>query len=237
MASIAAASHLDEPSVKIDGEPVPVARSEAQQETAEASVTLEALEAALPGGEEPAESGRKPRRRSRSRSRARSQEQEQGAGASESAEPAEAAAAVQEPVQEEAASVQEAVARKPRKRSRSASAPQSAPAGNDQPVLTGLALPASEAPAAEPAAEAEPAAQQPAAAAAVEKNSTKPKRRSRRATSVQGDATAEVLVAEVSAATGSVVQMDSSSAQAAKPAEPAGAPVMFGVGVPVRELK
>jgi len=99
-------------------------------------------------------------------------------------------------------------------------------------VLTGLAMPAASAPAAATAP-----ASAPAAATATPQISTKPKRRSRRATSVQGDATAEVLVAEVSAATGSVVQMDASGSKKEKPAEPAGNPVMLGVGVPVRELK
>lgn len=96
-------------------------------------------------------------------------------------------------------------------------------------------MPAASAPA---AAETSTAVSAPVAApAATTQNSTKPKRRSRRATSAQGDATAEVLVAEVSAATGSVVQMDASGSKKDKPAEPAGQPVMFGVGVPVRELK
>ncbi|MGJ3403173.1 Rne/Rng family ribonuclease [Glutamicibacter sp. Je.9.36] len=232
LASIAAASHLDaaaENAVSIEGEQIPVAKSAASAQAAEASVTLEALEAALPGQDESSDEqdgSRKPRRRSRSRGRGRNQSEENASG-NEEAQANQEQHAAPEPVA--ASTPQE----QPRKRSRRASRPQEA-AQQDQPVLTGLAMPAASA----PAESSSPAASVPAAAtAAAPQNSTKPKRRSRRATSVQGDATAEVLVAEVSAATGSVVQMDASGSQKDKPAEPAGQPVMLGVGVPVRELK
>lgn len=195
--------------------------------SADSSLTLESLEAALPEGEgqgEQSDSGRKPRRRSRSRGRNRGQDEQQGAESQ--AEEQQAAA--------EPENAAEPVSSKPaRSRSRRASRPLEASAG-ERAVLTGLALPASQAPVAEQtAAPVAPAA----AASAAPQSSTKPKRRSRRATSVQGDANAAVEVVEVSAATGSVVQMDTASSRAEKPAEPAGAPVMFGVGVPVRELK
>ena len=240
LASIAAASHLEphvENAVSIEGEQIPVIKTSTPV-AAEVAVTLEALEAALPGkdesDEENGESSRKPRRRSRSRGRNRSQ----GEAQQQEAQPAESDQAVQE--QQPVAPVaddESKPAEQPRKRSRRASRPQGASAVSvqDQPVLTGLAMPASSAPV---ATEAKAPVEASAAASAVApQNSTKPKRRSRRATSAQGDATAEVLVAEVSAATGSVVQMDASSSQNEKPAEPAGQPVMFGVGVPVRELK
>uniref|UniRef100_UPI000A70E477 hypothetical protein n=1 Tax=Arthrobacter sp. JCM 19049 TaxID=1460643 RepID=UPI000A70E477 len=74
-------------------------------------------------------------------------------------------------------------------------------------------------------------------APAPPQSSTKPKRRSRRATSAQGDANAEVVVSEVATAQGNRVQMDTSSKPSETPAEPAAKPVMLGVGVPVRELK
>ncbi|MFY9680050.1 MAG: ribonuclease E/G, partial [Glutamicibacter protophormiae] len=170
-----------------------------------------------------ADAGRKSRRRSRSRGRNRAQDEQQGT---------ENQAEVQQPAAEPVNNDEQVSSKPVRSRSRRASRPQDAAAG-DQPVLTGLALPASQAPATEPAVAAAAA---PAASAAPQ-SSTKPKRRSRRATSVQGDANAAVEVVEVSAATGSVVQMDAASSQTEKPAEPAGAPVMFGVGVPVRELK
>lgn len=232
LANIAAASHLDhgtEPAAKAEGDDAAAASRDESESAAE--VTLESLEAALPAGEgADNEAGRKPRRRSRSRGRGRSQSESSEASAVQADAPVEQPA---EKVQEEQGG--EPKATKPaRSRSRRASRLASAPA-SEQPVLTGLALPASEAPASQPA---EPAAEAaPVAAAAAPQSSTKPKRRSRRATSVQGDATAQVVVAEVSAATGSVVQMDSSSSKAEKPAEQSGAPVMFGVGVPVRELK
>ncbi|WP_461402743.1 Rne/Rng family ribonuclease [Glutamicibacter soli] len=229
LANIAAASHLDHPAehaVKIGDDEVPMPKH-VETGSADSSLTLESLEAALPEGEgqgEQSDSGRKPRRRSRSRGRNRGQDEQQGAESQ--AEEQQAAA--------EPENAAEQVSSKPaRSRSRRASRPQEASSG-EQPVLTGLALPASQAPVAEQtAAPAAPAA----AASAAPQSSTKPKRRSRRATSVQGDANAAVEVVEVSAATGSVVQMDTASSRAEKPAEPAGAPVMFGVGVPVRELK
>ena len=237
LASIAAASHLDGPAdnaVSIEGEQIPVTKSvvpaqatAAPAQAAEASVTLEALEAALPGKEESSEEhdgSRKPRRRSRSRGRNRNQAEESGS-TNEDAQASQEQQAAPEPVAAPKSEEQ------PRKRSRRASRPQES-AQQDQPVLTGLAMPAASAPAAATAP-----ASAPAAATATPQISTKPKRRSRRATSVQGDATAEVLVAEVSAATGSVVQMDASGSKKEKPAEPAGNPVMLGVGVPVRELK
>ncbi|GGL77148.1 hypothetical protein GCM10010038_04120 [Glutamicibacter protophormiae] len=228
LANIAAASHLDhgtEHAVNINGDEIPMPKH-VDTESADTSLTLESLEAALPEGEgqdELADAGRKSRRRSRSRGRNRAQDEHQGT---------ENQAEVQQPAAEPV-NADEQVSSKPvRSRSRRASRPQGAAAG-DQPVLTGLALPASQAPATEPAVAAAAA---PAASAAPQ-SSTKPKRRSRRATSVQGDANAAVEVVEVSAATGSVVQMDAVSSQTEKPAESAGAPVMFGVGVPVRELK
>lgn len=240
LASIAAASHLEphaENAVSIEGEQIPVLKT-GTPVAADVSVTLEALEAALPGKDETEDEGgegnRKPRRRSRSRGRNRSQAdaEQQGAKAEEAGQDIEAEQPAAVAVEDEPKQVEQ-----PRKRSRRASRPQGSGAASaqDQPVLTGLAMPASSAPA---AAEATATAATSAAASAVApQSSTKPKRRSRRATSAQGDATAEVLVAEVSAATGSVVQMDASSSHNEKPAEPAGQPVMFGVGVPVRELK
>lgn len=232
LANIAAASHLDaaaDNAVSIDGEQIPVTKAQASDSEA-AAVTLEALEAALPGKGESSEEqdgSRKPRRRSRSRGRNRNQLEESTSGNDEASATQEQPAA---PAPEQASKSEE----QPRKRSRRASRPQAA-AQQDQPVITGLAMPAASAPA---AAETSTAVSAPVAApAATTQNSTKPKRRSRRATSAQGDATAEVLVAEVSAATGSVVQMDASGSKKDKPAEPAGQPVMFGVGVPVRELK
>jgi len=240
LASIAAASHLEphaENAVSIEGEQIPVLKT-GTPVAADVSVTLEALEAALPGKDETEDEGgegnRKPRRRSRSRGRNRSQAdaEQQGAKAEEAGQDIEAEQPAAVAVEDEPKQVEQ-----PRKRSRRASRPQGSGAASaqDQPVLTGLAIPASSAPA---AAEATATAAASAAASAVApQSSTKPKRRSRRATSAQGDATAEVLVAEVSAATGSVVQMDASSSHNEKPAEPAGQPVMFGVGVPVRELK
>ncbi len=79
LASIAAASHLEphvENAVSIEGEQIPVIKANAPV-NADVSVTLEALEAALPGKDEDAQEGnettRKPRRRSRSRGRNRSQ--------------------------------------------------------------------------------------------------------------------------------------------------------------------
>nr|WP_313814483.1 Rne/Rng family ribonuclease [Glutamicibacter sp.] len=231
LANIAAASHLDhgaEPAVKVEGEEAAAASHSATADSNSAEVTLESLEAALPAGEgADQEAGRKPRRRSRSRGRNRGQ-----------GENTDASRAAEQPVADEAPKTQEseqgeAKATKPaRNRSRRASRPASAPE-TQQPVLTGLALPATQAPASEPA----PVAAAAPAAAVAPQSSTKPKRRSRRATSVQGDATAQVVVAEVSAATGSVVQMDAASSTTEKPAEQSGAPVMFGVGVPVRELK
>jgi ribonuclease E len=232
LASIAAASHLDGPAdnaVSIEGEQIPVTKSVVPAQATEASVTMEALEAALPGKEESSEEhdgSRKPRRRSRSRGRNRNQAEE-SASTNEDAQASQEQQAAPEPVAAPKSEEQ------PRKRSRSASRPQDS-AQQDQPVLTGLAMPAASAPA---AATAPAPASAPAAATATPQISTKPKRRSRRATSVQGNATAEVLVAEVSAATGSVVQMDASGSKKEKPAEPAGNPVMLGVGVPVRELK
>jgi len=240
LASIAAASHLEphaENAVSIEGEQIPVLKT-GTPVAADVSVTLEALEAALPGKDETEDEGgegnRKPRRRSRSRGRNRSQAdaEQQGAKAEEAGQDIEAEQPAAVAVEDEPKQVEQ-----PRKRSRRASRPQGSGAASaqDQPVLTGLAMPASSAPAAAEATA--PAAASAAASAVAPQSSTKPKRRSRRATSAQGDATAEVLVAEVSAATGSVVQMDASSSHNEKPAEPAGQPVMFGVGVPVRELK
>ncbi|WP_347040355.1 Rne/Rng family ribonuclease [Glutamicibacter halophytocola] len=240
LASIAAASHLEphaENAVSIEGEQIPVLKT-GTPVAADVSVTLEALEAALPGKDETEDEGgegnRKPRRRSRSRGRNRSQAdaEQQGAKAEEAGQDIEAERPAAVAVEDEPKQVEQ-----PRKRSRRASRPQGSGAASaqDQPVLTGLAMPASSAPAAAEATA--PAAASAAASAVAPQSSTKPKRRSRRATSAQGDATAEVLVAEVSAATGSVVQMDASSSHNEKPAEPAGQPVMFGVGVPVRELK
>ena len=240
LASIAAASHLEphaENAVSIEGEQIPVLKT-GTPVAADVSVTLEALEAALPGKDETEDEGgegnRKPRRRSRSRGRNRSQAdaEQQGAKAEEAGQDIEAEQPAAVAVEDEPKQVEQ-----PRKRSRRASRPQGSGAASaqDQPVLTGLAMPASSAPAAAEATA--PAAASAAASAEAPQSSTKPKRRSRRATSAQGDATAEVLVAEVSAATGSVVQMDASSSHNEKPAEPAGQPVMFGVGVPVRELK
>lgn len=240
LASIAAASHLEphaENAVSIEGEQIPVLKT-GTPVAADVSVTLEALEAALPGKDETEDEGgegnRKPRRRSRSRGRNRSQAdaEQQGAKAEEAGQDIEAEQPAAVAVEDEPKQVEQ-----PRKRSRRASRPQGSGAASaqDQPVLTGLAMPASSAPAAAEATA--PAAASAAASAVAPQSSTKPKRRSRRAISAQGDATAEVLVAEVSAATGSVVQMDASSSHNEKPAEPAGQPVMFGVGVPVRELK
>ena len=240
LASIAAASHLEphaENAVSIEGEQIPVLKT-GTPVAADVSVTLEALEAALPGKDETEDEGgegnRKPRRRSRSRGRNRSQAdaEQQGAKAEEAGQDIEAEQPAAVAVEDEPKQVEQ-----PRKRSRRASRPQGSGAASaqDQPVLTGLAMPASSAPAAAEATA--PAAASAAASAVAPQSSTKLKRRSRRATSAQGDATAEVLVAEVSAATGSVVQMDASSSHNEKPAEPAGQPVMFGVGVPVRELK
>ena len=240
LASIAAASHLEphaENAVSIEGEQIPVLKT-GTPVAADVSVTLEALEAALPGKDETEDEGgegnRKPRRRSRSRGRNRSQAdaEQQGAKAEEAGQDIEAEQPAAVAVEDEPKQVEQ-----PRKRSRRASRPQGSGAASaqDQPVLTGLAMPASSAPAAAEATA--PAAASATASAVAPQSSTKPKRRSRRATSAQGDATAEVLVAEVSAATGSVVQMDASSSHNEKPAEPAGQPVMFGVGVPVRELK
>ncbi|NQD40964.1 Rne/Rng family ribonuclease [Glutamicibacter halophytocola] len=240
LASIAAASHLEphaENAVSIEGEQIPVLKT-GTPVAADVSVTLEALEAALPGKDETEDEGgegnRKPRRRSRSRGRNRSQAEaeQQGAKAEEAGQDIEAEQPAAVAVEDEPKQVEQ-----PRKRSRRVSRPQGSGAASaqDQPVLTGLAMPASSAPAAAEATA--PAAASAAASAVAPQSSTKPKRRSRRATSAQGDATAEVLVAEVSAATGSVVQMDASSSHNEKPAEPAGQPVMFGVGVPVRELK
>ncbi|MFJ2620068.1 Rne/Rng family ribonuclease [Glutamicibacter sp. NPDC087344] len=228
LANIAAASHLDHPAeqaVKIEGDSVPMPKP-VQAEPAAPAVTLESLEALLPEGEVPgdqSEAGRKPRRRSRSRGRNRAQDEQQGSEALADEQPQLAA--------EPAAAEEQAASKPARSRSRRASRPQGEAAAQ-QPVLTGLALPASQAPVIE-----QPAPQVAAASEAAPQSSTKPKRRSRRATSVQGDANAAVEVVEVSAATGSVVQMDSTSSRAEKPAEPTGAPVMFGVGVPVRELK
>lgn len=226
LANIAAASHLneheDENGVKIDGEVVPVSGASTDQTEPVKDVdgALQALQQALPGSaDESAPSERKPRRRSRKRARGGAEQQEE----TPQSQPQSA---------EEPASAPQA--QKPAKRSRRAT---SAPAASstDQPVLTGLAMPASQAPAVQTES---PAPQEAAPAAPAQKTSTTtPKRRSRRATSVQGDATAEVVVAEVSSATGSVVQMDATSKRADKPAEPASQPVMFGVGVPVRELK
>ena len=230
LANIAAASHLDgaaENAVSVEGEQIPVTKSAAPAQGNEASVTLEALEAALPGKEESSDEhdgSRKPRRRSRSRGRNRNHAEDSSAN-NEAAQATQEQHAAPEPVAAPKSEEQ------PRKRSRRASRPQET-AQQDQPVLTGLAMPAASAPAAEVAP-----VSALAASTAAPQISTKPKRRSRRATSVQGDATAEVLVAEVSAATGSVVQMDASGSKKEKPAEPAGQPVMLGVGVPVRELK
>ncbi|WP_404285348.1 Rne/Rng family ribonuclease [Glutamicibacter arilaitensis] len=248
LANIAAASHLDQPveqGLKFDGATVPVAKSSTSSDSSaeDAAVTLEALEAALPGGEEAEgaeqhEGGRKSRRRSRSRSRGRGQGEQAQAG-----EPGENESAASDaepsPAPAQAAEEQPAPTSARKRGSRRATRVQSesavAPSGSDQPTLTGLAMPASQAEVA--AAAASTASAPAAAAAAAPQSSTQPKRRSRRATSVQGDANAEVRVAEVSAATGSVVQMDTSSARNVKPAEAAGQPVMLGVGVPVRELK
>ena len=229
LANIAAASHLDHTA------------EQTKEDEGAAELTLESLEAALPAGEsaeEQPEPGRKPRRRSRSRGRTRNQG-ENASGQVEDAEKApevkgEAAESEGKTAKAEPAQSEGNPARgRSRRASRAASAPQSQPQ-SEQPVLTGLALPAAEKPAV--VQEAAPAAKATAPAAAPQ-SSTKPKRRSRRATSVQGDANAQVVVAEVSAATGSVVQMDAASSKAEKPAERSGAPVMFGVGVPVRELK
>jgi len=240
LASIAAASHLEAPAenaVSIEGEQIPVIKTNTPV-TSDVSVTLEALEAALPGKDESedenGEGTRKPRRRSRSRGRNRSQgeAEQQTAKAEETDQNVDAQQPAAVVVEDEPKAAEQ-----PRKRSRRASRPQGSGASSaqDQPVLTGLAMPASTTPA---VAEAQaPAVATATAAAVAPQSSTKPKRRSRRATSAQGDANAEVLVAEVSAATGSVVQMDASSSQSEKPAEPAGQPVMLGVGVPVRELK
>ncbi|WP_370514864.1 Rne/Rng family ribonuclease [Glutamicibacter sp. JC586] len=241
LASIAAASHLEvhaENAVNIEGEQIPVIKTSALPH-GDVSVTLEALEAALPGkdgAEEENEGGRKSRRRSRSRGRNRSQGDSQAAEAK--ADQSEAPA---QDVQPAAVELQEEPKAdvQPRKRSRRASRPQGGSgvvqSQQDQPVLTGLAMPAANAPI---ATEVNAPVQASATASAVApQSSTKPKRRSRRATSAQGDAKAEVLVAEVSEATGSVVQMDVSSSKKEQSAEPAGQPVMLGVGVPVRELK
>lgn len=244
LASIAAASHLEvhvENAVNIEGEQIPVIKNSAQPH-GDVSVTLEALEAALPGKEESQdenEGGRKPRRRSRSRGRNRAQGENEPQTPKDELAQASVEAVVEEvqPAAVEAAA-EPKVAAAPRKRSRRASRPQGSgavAAQEDQPVLTGLAMPAASAPVA--AAVSAPAQASATASAVAPQSSTKPKRRSRRATSAQGDASAEVLVAEVSEATGSVVQMDVSSAQKEKPAESAGQPVMLGVGVPVRELK
>ncbi|WP_345469359.1 Rne/Rng family ribonuclease [Glutamicibacter ectropisis] len=241
LASIAAASHLEphvENAVSIDGEQIPVVKANAPV-NADVSVTLEALEAALPGKDEETQEGnettRKPRRRSRSRGRNRSQSdaETQAVNAEEADQSVNEQPVVAEVVEDEP----KAAVQQPRKRSRRASRPQGSAASStqEQPVLTGLAMPASSA---EVIAQTQgPATTSVTASAVAPQSSTKPKRRSRRATSAQGDANAEVLVAEVSAATGSVVHMDVSSSQNEKPAEPAGQPVMFGVGVPVRELK
>lgn len=240
LASIAAASHLEvhaENAVNIEGEQIPVIKTSVQPD-GDISVTLEALEAALPGkgeSDEDNEGGRKPRRRSRSRGRNRSQSENE----TQDAKVDEAESSTEE-VQSVAVEVHQEpkAATQPRKRSRRASRPQGAGAAQsqqDQPVLTGLAMPAANAPIASEIST--PAESTATVSAVAPQSSTKPKRRSRRATSAQGDASAEVLVAEVSEATGSVVQMDVSSSHKEKPSEPAGQPVMLGVGVPVRELK
>ncbi|MGP9781072.1 Rne/Rng family ribonuclease [Glutamicibacter sp. AOP12-B1-11] len=248
LANIAAASHLDQPAesgLKFDGATVPVAKAAAAPSDAaaeDASVTLEALEAALPGGEEAEgaeqhEGGRKSRRRSRSRSRGRGQG-EQAQASEQSADESSTPEVEPSPAQAPAAEEQPAPSarkRGSRRATRAQSESVAPPTGSGQPTLTGLAMPASQAEVAAAAATAE--GKPAAAAAAAPQSSTQPKRRSRRATSVQGDAHAEVRVAEVSAATGSVVQMDTNSARNEKPAEAAGQPVMLGVGVPVRELK
>lgn len=245
LANIAAASHLEQPveaGLKVDGTNVPVTKGEAAQASSEEnSVTLEALEAALPGGaegEDPEglEAGRKPRRRSRSRSRGRGHA-DQGHGSEQAEVQASAPETETETSQVPVAEKQpEPNARKrgSRRATRAQSESVAVPSSSGQPMLTGLAMPASQGAQVAQAAAAAPAA---AATAVAPQSSTKPKRSSRRATSVQGDAHAEVSVAEVSAATGSVVQMDISSARNVKPTAAAGQPVMLGVGVPVRELK
>ncbi|MCW4464678.1 Rne/Rng family ribonuclease [Glutamicibacter sp. MNS18] len=213
LASIAAASHLAEAADPAEG-----------TAGAEAPASLEELEAVLPQGEgasEPSadssEGGRprKQRRRSRSRSRSGATHDEPAPDQSEDSAAAQPAAESR------------SAGRGPRRASSRDTGKVAAE--QDQPVLTGLAMPSSGAqPAAEPVA---------APVAAAPQSSTKPKRRSRRAVSAQGDANAEVIVGEVATASGNRVQMDTTSKPSGASAEPTAAPVMLGVGVPVRELK
>lgn len=246
LASIAAASHLNEggdATLTIDGDTVPVpkgAQQDGKTTETETPVSLEALEAALPGhaedeadAEQAAGRGRKQRRRSRSRSRAAGAEEQEQPVQSEAT--AESAPAQSAPAEAEPAAQQKQATGRQRgsRRATSGTGPVEQPAAprQDQPVLTGLAMPAT---ADDAVSEPAPAA---ASAAAAPQSSTKPKRRSRRATSAQGDANAEVVVSEVATASGSRVQMDTTSKPSGATAEPAAKPVMLGVGVPVRELK
>ena len=224
LANIAAASHLGEQAEA----------SVEQPGDGQTPASLEALEAALPLGEgngAPLEADsegsrpRKQRRRSRSRSR-------NGAGAETSDEEQRSerrdATERQEEAETSSPARSQRAGQRPAGRAAKDAAGQEA-VSLEQPVLTGLATPAAaDAPAAEPVS---------APVAAAPQSSTKPKRRSRRATSAQGDANAEVVVSEVSSASGNRVQMDATSKPGGATAEPAAAPVMLGVGVPVRELK
>ncbi|WP_431709448.1 Rne/Rng family ribonuclease [Glutamicibacter uratoxydans] len=227
LANIAAASHLtDSTETPGAGEVI------GAQKPAATPASLEELEAVLPMGEraqEQTENGesnraRKQRRRSRSRSRSSVSAEESSTQASEAEQAVE-----QQP--ETSPDPAPAAAAKTGRGSRRATAPQATDrTEQEQPVLTGLALPAT--------ATDQPAAETvPAPVAAAVQSSTKPKRRSRRATSAQGDANAEVVVSDVANATGNRVQMETLSKPSVTTTEPAAAPVMLGVGVPVRELK
>ncbi|MEU3332649.1 Rne/Rng family ribonuclease [Glutamicibacter creatinolyticus] len=252
LASIAAASHLTE-----------AEEAEAKQESGkdQAPVSLEQLEAALPGQDRDEDTGeqkpRKQRRRPRSRSRngqdAETAEQHSGQEAADAPQqeagqgdqPAAGQQTEQAPAQaapERAESGEDKRPARTKRGSRRAGSPAGSATGavSEQPLLTGLALPADTIEAPAQAAAQSAAAQQPvvqSSAPAAPQSSTKPKRRSRRATSAQGDANAEVVVSEVATAQGNRVQMDTSSKPSETPAEPAAKPVMLGVGVPVRELK
>ncbi len=226
-ANIAAAAHAahdqdgaespeEAPTLSVAGEQVavPAARRNrrAGSEGTAPSVTLENLEAALPGGtaqveaqdthdEEESSNARPARSRSRRKSRTKATEPTESDNASD-----EPKAVVQTPVVE--APVLQA------------------------PVVSGVAGQAS----------ADAASQEPATKAKNKTSGIEPvvrAKRSRRATSPQGGSDAAVTVAsDTLAASGtSHVASLAEKTSLSKPQNPANAPVMLGVGVPVNELK
>ena len=215
--------------MSIDGEQIPVTKAQASDSEA-AAVTLEALEAALPGKGESSEEqdgSRKPRRRSRSRGRNRNQLEESTSGNDEASATLEQPAA---PGPEQASNVRRAAPQAFAPGFASAGRSTAGPAGHHRPghaccQRTCTAEPAPLFPLPLPHLRQPHRILRSQSAVVV----GPPRPRAMRPQRFSS--------AEVSAATGSVVQMDASGSKKDKPAEPAGQPVMFGVGVPVRELK